>query len=74
MASRVRAVRRRRPGMDARQQRIIALAQWITTRAEVILLMRRAVERASEDLPDEGSADDQPAPRNASKVRVHEGR
>jgi hypothetical protein len=57
----------------ARQQRVRALARWITTRAEVILLMRRALALADEALLSEGSADGEPAPSNASmmwKVRV----
>jgi hypothetical protein len=52
--------------MNERQQRVRALARWITTRAEVLLLMRRALQASCEALLDEGSADEEPMPiRNA---------
>jgi hypothetical protein len=54
----------------ARQQRVYALAMWITTRAQVILMMRRALQASCEALLDEGSADDEAPPRNA--LMLHE--
>jgi hypothetical protein len=51
--------------MNAKQRRIAASAQWISTRATVLLLMRRALAHELEDLLLEGSADDEPAHKNA---------
>jgi hypothetical protein len=49
-----------------RQQRVHALAMWITTRARVVLIMRRALAHELEALsPDAASADDEPRIRNA---------
>jgi hypothetical protein len=54
--------------MNAREQ-----AQWITTRARVLLLMRRALAASCEDLLAEGSADEEPTPiRNA--LMLHNAR
>jgi hypothetical protein len=58
--------------MNARQQRVGASARWITTRAEVLLLMRRALAaaapagRTARDPPDDTDDAGQPTPiRNA---------
>jgi hypothetical protein len=54
--------------MDARQQRIFASARDISAWCRVVL-MKRAAERG-EALLDEGSADEEPKPRNA--LMLHE--
>jgi hypothetical protein len=58
-----------------RRQRTLELSRWITTRAEVILLMRRALASAPEALLDRDPTDDteasrQPAPSNALPMPV----
>src|SRR5262249_2092844 len=66
-ASRSRTRRHKLTAMNASEQ-----AQWITARARVLLLMRRALAATRlEDLLAEGSADEEPAPiRNA--LMLHE--
>jgi len=61
--------------MDARQQRVRALARWIAVRAELLRIMRRALASPCEALLDETSADDEPAHKNALTLHaVHERR
>jgi hypothetical protein len=56
--------------MDARQQRILASARWITIRARVLTLMRRALQASCEALPDGDLDEGEPTPRNA--LMLHE--